>query len=52
MSFLKRKAYSLLQLIGIAALIVRHSTCNKSAEGEVMEAEPCVGFTVEDIRKP
>ena len=52
MSFLKRKTYSLPRLIGIATLIVRQPDCNKSAEGEVVGAEPRAGFTAEDTGEP
>lgn len=58
MSFLKCEACSLLQLIGIAVLIVRWSGCNNSSSsllrvgGAVVGAEFCAVFTVENTKNP
>lgn len=58
MSFLKCEACSLLQLIGIAVLIVRWPVCNNGSggllcvRGAAVGAEPGVVSTVEDIRNP
>lgn len=52
MSVLRCEACSLLQLIGIAVLIVRRSPCNKSAGEAVEGAEPCAWFPGKDTRNP